>query len=267
MAKTNVHLRETAKRAASVLHQRTGFRVDPHTLALMRQDMRDAVQSVVQRDHNAEILQADKAHTREDWFEFSRGYFGVGPVQYQEEIFGLFDMAADNGTRAACEIGAQDAGTSVLFTRCLPDLRVFVVMDLFVKNRWRLRRTAPAALKVHAIDGDSAHPNTVARLRRRLGDAQLDLLLIDGDHRYQGVRADFLAYRHLVRPGGIIAFHDIQGGHTPGFDRFVGGVPAFWTKLRELFDTREFVKDRGQQEGLGIGALRYDPTVSVSDLV
>jgi len=34
------------------------------------------------------------------------------------------------------------------------------------------------------------------------------LLWIDGDHTYEGVKADFEAWAPLVIPGGIVAFHD-----------------------------------------------------------
>ena len=37
---------------------------------------------------------------------------------------------------------------------------------------------------------------------------KIDLLFIDGDHQYKGVRADSLTWLSKVRPGGIAAFHD-----------------------------------------------------------
>lgn len=36
----------------------------------------------------------------------------------------------------------------------------------------------------------------------------VDLLLIDGDHSYAGVKADWEAYKHLLRPGSTVVFHD-----------------------------------------------------------
>jgi predicted O-methyltransferase YrrM len=35
-----------------------------------------------------------------------------------------------------------------------------------------------------------------------------DLVLIDGDHSYEGARADYERWRRLVRPGGHMLFHD-----------------------------------------------------------
>ncbi len=53
----------------------------------------------------------------------------------------------------------------------------------------------------------------------------LDLLFIDGDHRYEGVLADWLLYSHLVSPGGIIAFHDAVSGISGA------GVPKLLKQL------------------------------------
>lgn len=36
----------------------------------------------------------------------------------------------------------------------------------------------------------------------------LDLLFIDGDHSYDGVKADWDAYNRFLKPGAIVVFHD-----------------------------------------------------------
>lgn len=38
--------------------------------------------------------------------------------------------------------------------------------------------------------------------------SELDLLFIDGDHSYQGVKADWKAYRGFLREGSVVIFHD-----------------------------------------------------------
>jgi predicted O-methyltransferase YrrM len=37
---------------------------------------------------------------------------------------------------------------------------------------------------------------------------QLDVLFIDGDHSYEGVKADWDAYKSFLEPGSIVIFHD-----------------------------------------------------------
>jgi hypothetical protein len=174
-------------------------------------------------------------------------------------------MAEENGTTVVCEIGAWDAGTSVLLSRVLhPEL--LVVMDLYVKNRWRLRRAVPAGTTVRVIDGDTSQPGTVRRLRRVLGGRKIDLLLIDGDHSWAGVRQDFLNYRPFVRDAGLIAFHDTCEVTDPRSTSWSGGVPAFWRIIRSIYPAQEFVDAVGQQ-GMGIGVIHYDPRRSIAPVL
>lgn len=44
---------------------------------------------------------------------------------------------------------------------------------------------------------------------QRFAPASLDFVFLDSDHRYEHVRREIAAWRQLVRPGGIIAGHDI----------------------------------------------------------
>jgi glycosyltransferase involved in cell wall biosynthesis len=60
------------------------------------------------------------------------------------------------------------------------------------------------------IVGDSSAPETLAKLKHKIGGAAIDLLFIDGLHTYAGAKSDYEIYGPLVRH--IIAIHDI---HTP----------------------------------------------------
>lgn len=64
-----------------------------------------------------------------------------------------------------------------------------------------------------------------------------DLLFIDGDHSYGGVKADWEAYKHLLNPGSVVIFHDY--GWAEGVQRVVhedvmplvehhGSLPNMW---------------------------------------
>jgi hypothetical protein len=57
-------------------------------------------------------------------------------------------------------------------------------------------------------------------------------------------------YSPLVRNGGIIAFHDI----CFGYEETVGGVPRFWSEIRQGRNSRGIVKD-AEQDGFGIGVV------------
>jgi len=50
-----------------------------------------------------------------------------------------------------------------------------------------------------------------------------DLLFIDGDHRYEAVAADLRLWLPSVKPGGVVAMHDIDSpGVRRAFDEAVG---------------------------------------------
>jgi predicted O-methyltransferase YrrM len=52
-----------------------------------------------------------------------------------------------------------------------------------------------------------------------------DLVLVDGDHSYEGGMADLVNVWPLVKPGGCVVFHDITHPAHPDlmqcFDEFV----------------------------------------------
>lgn len=73
--------------------------------------------------------------------------------------------------------------------------------------------------------GLSSAPATALAVREQIGGQLLDMLFIDGDHRYEGVLTDWLLYNHLVAPGGIVAFHDAVAGMSGA------GVPRFLEEL------------------------------------
>jgi predicted O-methyltransferase YrrM len=99
-------------------------------------------------------------------------------------------------------------------------------------------------------------------VRGVLGGA-LDVLLIDGDHSYDGVRRDFELYTPLVRPGGLIILHDIVQDHGQRYGEpttaSTGGVPQFWREVKSQFSGTEEIVDDFDQDGYGVGLLRKAP--------
>ena len=57
---------------------------------------------------------------------------------------------------------------------------------------------------------------TLEAARGALEGRQVDVLFIDGDHAYDGVKRDYEMYGSLVRDGGVIAFHDIVPPNPKG---------------------------------------------------
>jgi predicted O-methyltransferase YrrM len=85
----------------------------------------------------------------------------------------------------------------------------------------------------------SFHYSTRQDLTALLDGRKIDLLFIDGDHSYAGVKSDFEMYGSLVAPGGMVAFHDIMmfpDTWGRGFD-----VGILWRELAQTHQTREIV--------------------------
>ena len=101
------------------------------------------------------------------------------------------------------------------------------------------------------LRGDSHDSAIHRRVAALFGGQPVDLLVIDGDHTYEGARRDFLDYGAMVRPGGLVAFHDI----CPDPAQPTLEVPRLWQELRRSYTTEELVEDR-RQAGYGLGLLR-----------
>lgn len=83
-------------------------------------------------------------------------------------------------------------------------------------------------------------------------NTKIDFLMIDGDHSYAGVKADFELYHKLVRKGGVIAFHDILD--TPLHRELFCRVDLFWDEINkdERFEAYEIIDGDGAWGGIGI---------------
>ena len=54
----------------------------------------------------------------------------------------------------------------------------------------------------------TAHRGQAAALKDRI--PAVDMLFIDGDHSYEGAKADLLDYTPKIKPGGVLAMHDFN---------------------------------------------------------
>lgn len=66
--------------------------------------------------------------------------------------------------------------------------------------------------RVEQVTADSHDYSTVKKIAR-LTSSGVDVLFIDGDHAEGGVRADVRNYAPMVRPGGLVIFHDCGEGN------------------------------------------------------
>jgi predicted O-methyltransferase YrrM len=187
------------------------------------------------------------------------GRLNIRPAQVKEEIFALLQLIARARPETILEIGTATGGTLFLFCRAARSNATLISIDLpsgpfgGAYPEWKIplyRSFALERQKIILVRADSHNPIVLERVKKILSDGKLSFLFVDGDHTYKGVKRDFVMYAKLVKPGGIVAFHDI----VPGPANSVGEVPLFWSKIRGEFRHKELIKNR-QQGGYGIGVL------------
>lgn len=188
------------------------------------------------------------------------GWFS--PWQFEGEICALLDRVRELRPRTLLEIGTANGGTLFMLSRVAAADALLISLDLPCGEfgggypAWRAplyRRFALPGQRVELLRGDSHDPAMAEKVRHLLGGRGLDLLFIDGDHTYEGVKRDHDAYGACVRNGGLIGFHDIQP--IPN-ERY--GVARFWREIRDSVNGVEWIASEAQ-EGCGIGIYVAGP--------
>jgi predicted O-methyltransferase YrrM len=183
-----------------------------------------------------------------DWLD------SIQSLQYPQEQTRFFELVARRPPRSGLEIGTCRGGTLfLLLAVAAPDAHVLSV-DLpggihgggyeAARVPFFRRAFARPGQRLDLIRASSTLAATVARVQGLLAGRQLDYLFIDGDHRYEGVRGDFLRYAPLVRRGGLIALHDV----VPCARRPDVQVPRFWSEIKGISAAEEIVA-RGDDPG------------------
>jgi predicted O-methyltransferase YrrM len=184
---------------------------------------------------------------------FGDGFFA--PIQIREEIIEACKEVQALRPKYIVEVGTAGGGTLLLWSRLADPKATIVTLDLpggeFGGGSSYLRvpmfrRLGLPGQTIHLIRGDSHQPETLELTKKYLNGHAADFLYIDADHTDAGVRADYAMYSPLVRPGGMIAFHDI------GITRPEYGVRKLWQELSASSRCREIL---GKPLAYGIGLL------------
>lgn len=150
------------------------------------------------------------------------------------------------GRRRLAEVGVfQGVTTRVLRGAMFPTGILFAI-DPFFRNRFgfcpyeqvarrEVRRVDRGSVRWLALTGAEA-----ARESELAANGGLDFVFLDGDHSWEGIRADWEGFRPLLAPGGILALHDTGGVSAgSGSAQFTAEVirkdPGF--RLLEVIET------------------------------
>jgi len=173
----------------------------------------------------------------------ARGNFGlISPIQSRTELVPVLDIIRKAQPRVTMELGTCNGGTLFMLTRVSAPDAFILSLDL-PDGLWgggyddkRIPLYEAFALPTQSIKllrADSHLASSLDAVRDALNGRTIDMLFIDGDHSYEGVKMDYEMYSPLVTPGGLIGFHDIA---------YPCGVTQFWQELKPKYEeTYEFI--------------------------
>jgi predicted O-methyltransferase YrrM len=187
-----------------------------------------------------------------------------GAMQKVAEFAPLLALVARHRPGVVVEIGTYRGGSFYALCRVADARATLVSVDLpggpfgggYTEQELQaMRGYGRRSQSLHFVPFNSHDLSTRDAAVNLLGGRPVDLLMIDGDHTYEGVRRDFELYAPLVGDGGLIAFHDIlPHPRVPSCE-----VDIFWNEIKGRYRHVEFVdpsEDWGNGQWGGVGVLQ-----------
>ena len=202
--------------------------------------------------------------------------------QKKYEILMLQELLKNKKIERIVEIGSWKGQTALLFAMMVSKHENGVVYccDLgfgsyygvhyglevgtgIVREYGKFYEASPYAKHIKELAGNTHDPAYIERVHNEVGLGTIDFMFIDGDHSYEGVKADFYNFFPLVKSGGYIAFHDVRD--TPDHISRGCDVAPFWREIKKDFTHWEFI-DSNEYPGwageimpsdcMGIGVIK-----------
>jgi cephalosporin hydroxylase len=179
-------------------------------------------------------------------------------AQDPREIAEFAELLANEGVTSYLEVGSKFGGSLWRVATALPPGSRIVSVDM--PGGTKAWKESEASLKACAAElerlgydvtviwGDSTDPKVIEQVKA-LGP--YDAMLLDGDHRLDGLVKDWDNYRDI---GKIIAFHDVAWFRAATWEGVRIDVPQLWNNLRPQYRSVEFRHDESLKNN-GIGVL------------
>lgn len=192
-------------------------------------------------------------------------------IQKRSELPEFIEFLTTIPLTNIAEIGVARGGTFAILAKLAAKDSLLVGIDKLAAQAQSAKdlliRESPGQ-RIELIDGVSSSDDTLQKLESALMGKKLDLLFIDGDHTYEGVKRDYALYERYVRPGGWIGFHDIIMHHQREWKRV--SVHRLWAEIKVGKRHREIMGENGDKDGLprdfgpwgGIGLLQQPESLA-----
>lgn len=157
------------------------------------------------------LLAADKHDYTYLWT-----WMGVPIIQLPADVMATQEVIWATKPDVIIETGVARGG-SVLFMASLLELLgkgkvIGVDIDIRAHNRDSIERN-PFSKRVTLIEGPSADPDTLAKVRAEIPPGASVMVVLDSDHSRDHVLSELRAYGPLVTPGCYIVVADTLVGH------------------------------------------------------
>jgi cephalosporin hydroxylase len=150
-------------------------------------------------------------------------------VKFPSDLMAMHKLLARCNPEVLVEIGTQHGGSALFFASFVE--RVVTIDIAEVPGR-------PAHPRITYLSGDSAAPETVAKVKELIGASRCSVV-IDGNHHAEQVDKELPLYAPLVSPGQALILEDTLvdvlnfrkfragGGPLRSIRKFMPGHPEF----------------------------------------
>lgn len=173
------------------------------------------------------------------------------PMQDRAELEWFLDLVHWHNVKRYLEIGCRYGDTFKDVASVIGSGGYGVAVDqpwqpeIGLALRTTIDRLPRHGFQASLLVGSSQDLSIVSKVKKL---APFDLVLIDADHRYEGVKADWENYGPMA---SIVAFHDVFApeGHKDG--KHLIGVPQLWNEIKDDYRHEEF-ETPGSKMGYGV---------------
>jgi len=147
-----------------------------------------------------------QGHSVEGWVDFiwtaADGFFR--PIQQRQEVTELIELVSVRKPDTVLEIGTANGGSLFLFCQAAASEATIVSIDLpggingggFPHWKTELyKQFAGAAQRLTLLRMNSHKLSTFDMVKRLSSSGKFDVIMIDADHSYEGVKRDFDRFR------------------------------------------------------------------------